>query len=37
MADEKKAASKPKLGATKVFSKVDTEAYDDVLGDDDFM
>ncbi|OWZ65931.1 translation initiation factor 3 subunit J [Cryptococcus neoformans Bt63] len=34
---KKKAASKPKLGATKVLSKVDTEAYDDVLGDDDFM
>lgn len=37
MTDEKKAASKPKLGAAKVLSKVDTEAYDDVLGDDDFM
>ncbi|KIR58872.1 translation initiation factor 3 subunit J [Cryptococcus bacillisporus CA1873] len=34
---KKKPASKPKLGGIKVSSKVDTEAYDDVLGDDDFM
>lgn len=29
--------AKPKLGATKVITKVDTEAYDDVLEDGDFM
>ncbi|KAK4689502.1 translation initiation factor 3 subunit J, partial [Tremellales sp. Uapishka_1] len=35
---KKKAATKPKLGAVKsLSSKVDTEAYDDVLEDDDFM
>ncbi|RSH88646.1 Translation initiation factor 3 subunit J component [Saitozyma podzolica] len=34
---KKKAASKPKLGAVKSISKVDTAAYDDVLDDDDFM
>ncbi|KAL7423415.1 Translation initiation factor 3 subunit J component [Cryptotrichosporon argae] len=36
---KKKAPAKPKLGATKalVQGKVDTEAYDDVLDDDDFM
>ncbi|WWC90749.1 uncharacterized protein L201_005686 [Kwoniella dendrophila CBS 6074] len=34
---KKKASSKPKLGGAKVVSKVDTEAYDDVLDDDDFM
>ncbi|KAL1413309.1 Translation initiation factor 3 subunit J component [Vanrija albida] len=35
---KKGGAAKPKLGATKALgSKVDTEAYDDVLDDDDFM
>ncbi|WWC63250.1 uncharacterized protein I303_105850 [Kwoniella dejecticola CBS 10117] len=34
---KKKASSKPKLGAAKPASKIDTEAYDDVLDDDDFM
>lgn len=29
--------NKPKLAATKPTTKVDTEAYDDVLEDDDFM
>jgi translation initiation factor 3 subunit J len=30
-------SAKPKLGATKVINKVDLDAYDDVLDDDDFM
>ena len=34
---KKKGASKPKLGGAKTINRVDTEAYDDVLGDDDFM
>ncbi|WVR07479.1 hypothetical protein IAU60_004521 [Kwoniella sp. DSM 27419] len=35
---KKKTAAKPKLGAVKaVSSRIDTEAYDDVLDDDDFM
>ncbi|WRT68356.1 uncharacterized protein IL334_005332 [Kwoniella shivajii] len=34
---KKKVSAKPKLGAAKVASKIDTEAYDDVLDDDDFM
>ncbi|WVN90206.1 uncharacterized protein L203_105442 [Cryptococcus depauperatus CBS 7841] len=34
---KKKSAAKPKLGGAKVLSKVDTEVYDDVLEDDDFM
>jgi hypothetical protein len=28
---------KPKLGGAKTINKVDTDAYDDVLEDDDFM
>ncbi|WWC93736.1 hypothetical protein V866_000572 [Kwoniella sp. B9012] len=34
---KKKASTKPKLGAAKVGAKIDTEAYDDALDDDDFM
>ncbi|OCF37896.1 translation initiation factor 3 subunit J [Kwoniella heveanensis BCC8398] len=34
---KKKTTGKPKLGAVKVQAKHDTEAYDDVLDDDDFM
>lgn len=34
---KKKTTGKPKLGAAKPSSKIDTEAYDDVLDDDDFM
>lgn len=36
-ADAMQAATKPKLGAAKPAAKIDTEAYDDVLEDDDFM
>lgn len=31
------ATGKPKLGGAKTINKVDTDAYDDVLEDDDFM
>ena len=34
---EVQASNKPKLAAAKVVSHADTEAYDDVLDDDDFM
>ncbi|ORX38607.1 eukaryotic translation initiation factor 3 subunit J [Kockovaella imperatae] len=34
---KKKPTSKPKLGVVKSIAKVDTDAYDDVLDDDDFM
>ncbi|BEJ16744.1 hypothetical protein CspHIS471_0601450 [Cutaneotrichosporon sp. HIS471] len=34
---KKKGSAKPKLGATKGLGKVDLDAYDDVLEDDDFM
>ncbi|KAK8854852.1 hypothetical protein IAR55_003591 [Kwoniella newhampshirensis] len=34
---KKKGSTKPKLGAAKPTSRIDTEAYDDVLEDDDFM
>jgi hypothetical protein len=30
-------ANKPKLGAAKTINKVDTEAYEDILDDGDFM
>jgi translation initiation factor 3 subunit J len=33
----RKTAAKPKLGGAKTITKVDTDAYDDVLDDDDFM
>jgi len=34
---KKKPGNKPKLGVVKSIAKVDTDAYDDVLDDDDFM
>ena len=39
LSGKKKGSAKPKLGSTKALiqGKVDTEAYDDVLDDDDFM
>ncbi|RSH78591.1 Translation initiation factor 3 subunit J component [Apiotrichum porosum] len=34
---KKGGAAKPKLGGAKTITKIDVEAYDDVLSDDDFM